>query len=246
MMPAGVVVASLLLGLGSLAATAGGAFAQDSASNAHLEISEVLPNAGAGREDALHEWVELRNTSDRALSLSGWTIEDNTARDALPDLELAAGAFAVIVADAAAATDAAAGALLLPIEDAKIGNGLANGGDRLLLRSPAGQVVAAVSWGSDTRHALVPAPRAGASIALGTDGWVINTTPSPGGDLVTPQLGTLLGDAATPTDEAEARFPLWAALLAGLGVPVAYLAMVRLDRQRLVGLRQQLAGWGRR
>ena len=47
-------------------------------------ISEVLANSGRAAEEPTHEWVELFNRSDAAVSTEGWQLEDNNAVDALP------------------------------------------------------------------------------------------------------------------------------------------------------------------
>ena len=127
-----------------------------------LLISEVLVNAGQGAEEAAFEWVELWNRSAQALSLEGWALEDNTAQDPLPAAAVPPGGFVLVVggADRAAsfAEQALAEVVIAMIDDGRIGNGLANSGDRLLLRDPSGTVVDALSWGDDRSITNLPAP----------------------------------------------------------------------------------------
>ncbi len=118
-----------------------------------LWISEVYPNAGQGRNDASYEWFELTSRSDAPIDLSGWMIQDNTSSDPLDGLVIAPGSSVVIGAGSESEQ-----ALDLSIEDGRIGNGLANAGDRLQLVDPGGRVVNAISWGNDRTHTTVKAP----------------------------------------------------------------------------------------
>ncbi len=119
-----------------------------------LVVSEVLPNAGQGNRGAAFEWVEIGNRSGSAISLDGWALEDNNARDALPAISVPAGGFVLLVgsqdgAEALTAALTAAGVEIGLIGDGRIGNGLANTGNHLLLIDPTGATVDGVSWGTD-------------------------------------------------------------------------------------------------
>ena len=130
-----------------------------------LVISEVPPNAGQGNRDAAFEWVEIENRSGSAISLDGWALEDNNARDALPAISVPAGGFVLLVgsqdgAEALTAALTAAGVEIGLIGDGRIGNGLANTGDHLLLIDPTGATVDGVSWGTDRSVTKSMAPPA--------------------------------------------------------------------------------------
>ena len=124
-----------------------------------VKISEVLANAGAGLDDAAHEWVELYNAGPESVELGGWSLADNVAADTLPPAALPPGAYAVVTAspDFQRQYPAFQGALLV-LADGRIGNGLANEGDRLLLVDEEGRPVDALSYGLDREFFEPPAP----------------------------------------------------------------------------------------
>lgn len=114
-----------------------------------VKINEVLPGPGV---DAVHEWMELYNAGPEPVSLDGWTIADNLSADPLPALVLPPGGFAVIAGS--------------NFEDGRLGNGLNDEGDRLILRDAAGLLVDAVSYGEDTGVFDPPAPAVGVGHSL--------------------------------------------------------------------------------
>jgi hypothetical protein len=124
-----------------------------------VKISELLANAGAGVDDAAREWVELYNAGPESVELGGWTLSDNVAADAMPPAALPPGAYAVVAAspDFRRQYPAFQGTLLV-LADGRIGNGLANEGDRLLLLDEEGRPVDALSYGVDREFFEPPAP----------------------------------------------------------------------------------------
>lgn len=110
-------------------------------------ITEVLPNP-RGLEPA-QEWVELYNASGAPVALGGWLIDDGddgVGVNVLPDVELAAGAFAVVVGarfDSSSPLDPAPApdALLIRLEGTLGALGLANSGEKLVLRDARGVLV---------------------------------------------------------------------------------------------------------
>ena len=122
-------------------------------------ISEVYPTAGQGRNDPAFEWFELTTASDAPISLDGWTIADNTAADPLDGVILPPHSSVVIGVSSQAAVG-----VIAAIADGRIGNGLANAGDQLRLINPDGEVVSAVSWGTDRTFDSIRAPTAEESI----------------------------------------------------------------------------------
>jgi len=124
-----------------------------------VKISEVLANAGAGSDDAVREWVELYNAGLESVELGGWSLADNVAADTVPPVALPSGAYAVVAAssDFRRQYPAFQGALLI-LADGRIGNGLANESDRLLLLDEEGRPVDALSYGVDHEFFEPPAP----------------------------------------------------------------------------------------
>ena len=122
-------------------------------------ISEVYPAAGQGRNDAAFEWFEVSNSSEVAVDLSGWTIADNRSSDPLDNLIIPPRSSVVVAGSAEAAEDVS-----FVINDGRIGNGLANAGDRLTLINADAEMVSAISWGNDRTHTDVKAPIPGQSI----------------------------------------------------------------------------------
>lgn len=113
-------------------------------------ISEVYP---AGRADG--EWFELSNSGETDINLEGWTIADEYGKDPLPPIAIPAGESIVIAASSDADVESSAA-----IEDGRIGRGLNDDGDVLILTNPAGAEHDRVSWGNET----TAAPKAGTSL----------------------------------------------------------------------------------
>ena len=151
-----------------------------------IRIVEIMPRPLVGEA----EWVELLNEGDTAVDLSGWRIGDERSTRGLWG-PLDAGARVVF---AAGALSGAAGDVR--VLAGRIGNGLNNDGDVVQLIGPDGTVVDSVEYGTGA----LPAPAAGASLALSPRVWVVNETPTPAGDRVTPALGTV--DVAPEASEA--------------------------------------------
>jgi hypothetical protein len=109
----------------------------------HLVINEVMANP-LGDEPA-QEWVEIYNDGSSPSSLGGVTLEDVGGRTVLPDVSLAAGAFALVVSEGFVEND---GVDPVPVEGTAIvrvpalgKSGLSNDGEPLVLRGPNGEVV---------------------------------------------------------------------------------------------------------
>jgi hypothetical protein len=154
---------------------------------AALQITEIFANAGAGQRDAAFEWIELHNPTDEAVSVGGWFIADNGGSDRLPAAEIAAGGY-LVVAGSVEAVDVEA----LVVEDGRLGNGLANSGDLILLIDPAGREVARVDFSGPP----LPLPEAGASLALVDGLWILNLEPTPGAAGSTGLLSRLDSDGS--------------------------------------------------
>jgi hypothetical protein len=98
------------------------------------------------------EWIEIYNDSSVAVNVGGWKIEDAFASDVLPaGITVAPGKFVVIAAASTTRTKwtISTDARFVSLEN-PIGDGLSNGGDRVLLKNTAGAIVDSVSWGTNT------------------------------------------------------------------------------------------------
>ena len=189
-----------------------------------LRITEIFASAGEGSRDSAFEWVEVHNAGQEPIDLTGWTIADAAAEDALPGGVVPPGGRLMI----GGSPEAAGGAVDVALEDGRIGNGLANGGDTVLLRDPHGRVTDEVVYGTGS----VPLPEEGRSIALTDEGWVVNAVPSPGVDAVTPVLEWLEEQPPPPDEVAdkpeepddEGGVPAWLVVVVAVAVPLTALA----------------------
>ncbi len=157
---------------------------------ARVVINEVLYDPIGDGPDAANEWVELYNAGSAPAVLSGWTFADAASAEALPDIVVEAGGFAVIAASGSFRTAYPQFTGSLVTLDGRIGNALNNDGDALMLVDATGAVVDAISWGANEsvlKPAISDVP-AGHSIerrVAGTDtndaaDFVDNESPSPG------------------------------------------------------------------
>lgn len=138
-----------------------------------------------------NEWVELYNGTQAAVNLGLWRIEDGFAIDTIPSgTILSPGKFMVV-----AATSTTRSLWSIPQDafvslNSSIGDGLANSGDRIILKNASGTIVDALSWGSNTsvfKPSATVAPY-GYSIwrkSLSSDtntaaDWFATSTPTPG------------------------------------------------------------------
>jgi hypothetical protein len=155
-------------------------------------INEVMYDPGApadGEGDG--EWVELYNAGLESVDLGGWSLADAASRDVLPSRVCGPGEFVVVAASDSFMKAYPSFSGTAVVLGGRIGNGLGNNGDRLLLLDASGAPVDAISWGRD-RSILgpsIPDVPAGHSIerqmaGIDTDSasdFVDNLAPSPGG-----------------------------------------------------------------
>jgi hypothetical protein len=149
---------------------------------AHIVLNEVLANP-LGPEPQ-QEWVELFNDGAVSAQLGGYVLEDIGGETLLPPVELAPGAYALLVNETFVEDDEldpapAPGTLLLRVP--KLGKGgLNNSGEPLKLRDSSGSVV--------SRFPAGPKVKPGKSVARvapdSPDGLLkgfVAADPSPGG-----------------------------------------------------------------
>ncbi len=129
-------------------------------------ISELQPHPASGGSDG--EWLELHNRTASAVVLAGWSLADTLGADTLPTLALPPGAHAVIAADEAVFRGLFPlfSGVVVTVADGRIGNGLADDGDRLTLRDGHGTAIDALSYGSDAAVFDPPAPAVAAGHSL--------------------------------------------------------------------------------
>ncbi len=156
-----------------------------------LVINEVEYDSVQSGSDAAYEWVELYNNASSPLELAAWTISDNMATDSIPAVTILANGFVVIAASEDFYTNypSFTGDIVF-VADAKIGNGLSNDGDRLILRDSAGMVIDQMSYGTDATVFDPPCPDVAAGHSLErepmgydtdqADDFVERAFPSPG------------------------------------------------------------------
>jgi hypothetical protein len=146
-------------------------------------IIEVLANP-AGSETT-QEFVELFNAGEEAVELAGWTLDDKTGKDVLPEAMLMPGAFALVVAEAYNPADGkdpapAQGTLLVRVSGRIGSDGLSNSGEAVHLVSPQGQIasqyggwvdVSATAWSGRSTKRISP------DACDAIDAW--SKTPSP-------------------------------------------------------------------
>lgn len=167
-------------------------------------INEVYYDAPQPGTDSSYEWLELYNPGDLTVEIFGWSIRDNGAEDTLPYIVLEPKGYAIVAATSDLFANfpslrglSSQGPLgptpepsLVFIRDGRLGNGLANNGDRLILKDASGQEVDSLSWGDDTSVFNPSIKRAppGHSIerarpglvGQGAGDFVDNSQPSPG------------------------------------------------------------------
>jgi len=154
-------------------------------------INEVQYDSVQSGTDSAWEWIELFNRTGGAIDIEGWEIEDNYGKDALPSLVLPPGGYGILAATRSFYENfpSYAGVIAF-VEDGRIGNGLSNEGDHLILRDASGKAIDALSYGDDNTimnpacskvaagHSLERCP-----VGVDSDGardFIDNTAPTPG------------------------------------------------------------------
>lgn len=118
----------------------------------YYDVGSVCGNDGGANPD---EWVELYNNNSFDVDLKDWSLTDNNDTTIIHSnsVSVPAHGYAVISKSANTWNTGCFNPPLSAIRvytGQKIGNGLANGGDRLILKNPSGFEIDAVSWGDDS------------------------------------------------------------------------------------------------
>jgi len=124
--------------------------AEPTPSVTQVVINEVEYDPPQEGTDSEWEWFELYNNTSSPITLSGWKITDNHNTDTIPDLTLPANGFAVVAATQSGFTTNYPGfsGLIVYIADGKIGSGLANSADMLILKDKEDNSIDQVNWGT--------------------------------------------------------------------------------------------------
>ena len=182
------------------------------ASSPTLLISEVEYDSIQSGTDSVYEWLELYNNTSSPMELTDWTISDNRSTDVIsPTVTIPVGGCMVIAASEDFYTNYPdfTGDIVF-IADGRIGNGLGNTGDRLILKDSEGTVIDQMSYGTDTTafdpacpdvaegHSLERSP---ANVDTDTaEDWIDQESPNPGSVTVpTPTPTATSTPTATPT-----------------------------------------------
>lgn len=148
-----------------------------------LLLSEIMSDPDVAGDNNLNEWVEVFNQGTNPVDLGGWVIADRHRGIPLPSLVVPPGEFAVIAAREAVLPDGIAFVRLA----GRIGNGLRNPGEAILLYAPDGTLVDAMSYGDNDSYGpgQPDAPPRGETLgrAFGDSGpgqWTLTLMPTPG------------------------------------------------------------------
>ena len=183
----------------------------------YYDVDSAHQNAGTENHN---EWIELYNAGPGAVDISGWIIEDDgpaVSADIIPSTPpIPADTFIVITPHSSTwgywlTIPSEAVKIVLTSTDTKIGNGLNNQSDRVILKDNNGIEVDAVSWGTDP-YAFgagngLTSTGPSKSIARKTKGvdtdspddWGVLDTPNPG---TNPHLPVSV-HTSTPTPNLE-------------------------------------------
>lgn len=139
------------------------------------------------------EWVEIYNPTDSTVNLKDWKIADSITERVISstDRNLGPGEFVILArADDVRAIWGIAVEKFIPI-GARIGSGLNNEGDSVILKNNEGSVVDQLSYGDDTTilDPSIPDAADGHSIERDPDG-VDTDSPADFVDRETPQPGS--------------------------------------------------------
>lgn len=118
-----------------------------------LVISEIYYDVASGRgTDPTHEWIELYNGTQASVDISGWKIQTAHSSSTIPaGTSIPQRSFAVI----SPATNLKSywtipSDVRIVTLNGPIGNGLARGGDAVILKNTSGTAIDGVSWGTST------------------------------------------------------------------------------------------------
>ncbi len=210
------------------------------------QITEVHAAAGRGSQDAAFEWVEIHNPGPDPIDLTGWGLADNRAEDPIPATTLAAGAYLIVGGSAALAGELPGDVQLVVVADGRIGNGLANSGDRVLLIDPSGEAIDGVSWGSDRTITVLAPPPGGQTLSRSAADWSAATASPGGAHQAAPMDGPAEAAPAPEPTESSPEAPPGpepAASTDAAAVPVPLLRVTEIFASAGMGSRDAAFEW---
>ena len=164
-------------------------------------ITEVLYDPMSNGSESDQEWMEVHNRLGVTVEAAGWTLQDNHGSDELPAFSLPPQGIAII-AGALHPSVKAGDVSVSRIANRALGNGLANTGDRIILRDGAGRVLDSLSWGNNRSIYDPPCSLVSAGHSLERRYPLAATASCPFVDNPAPSPGRLLR-IATPTPTAS-------------------------------------------
>ncbi|MCW1310130.1 MAG: NosD domain-containing protein, partial [Candidatus Nanoarchaeia archaeon] len=106
-------------------------------------ISEVYYDVDRGK-DPDNEWIILYNPHNEPIDISGWKIEDNYATDTIPQSPIIPPRGFAIISASSTTFDywkIPKNMVKIVLENKRIGNGLNNSGDRIILKDKEGNII---------------------------------------------------------------------------------------------------------
>lgn len=128
-----------------------------------------------------NEWIELYNATDNDIDLVNWTITDNNSTKTLPAIIIKKKNTLVIASKSTTWNFWTISSDKITLES-KIGNGLGNDGDRLLLKNSSNEEEDKLSYGNDTTYSSIVDVDEGHSLERVPAGssFIDQSTPTPG------------------------------------------------------------------
>lgn len=118
----------------------------------HLIFGEVYYDVDGDTkgEEFTNEWLEIYNPTGESVNIAGYTIEDNTDANTLPDVTIPAEGYVIVTASSTTADfwSFPEGVPVIVL-DTNIGNGLGNTGDSLFLWDEFDKIQDFLSWGTN-------------------------------------------------------------------------------------------------
>lgn len=166
----------------------------------HLVINEVLYDVTAAQNMSGQggsnrgEFLEIYNPTTSPINVHNWIIEDNTDNEILSNITIPAGGYLIVTgateAEFKAVWSVSGTTLFFQADNGTIGNGFANDGDLIRLKSNATTIVDQISWGNNPSvlNPALPDVATGHSLEREPDGidtdtkndFIDRATPQPG------------------------------------------------------------------
>lgn len=166
-------------------------------------INEIQYNPPQSGSEYGYEWFELYNTRDYPLSLIGWSISDNYGNDSISSVNISSHGFLVVAASSGFYENFPdyTGFIVL-VEDGRMGNGLGNEGEILIIKDSEDNVIDELSYGDNDSITSPPMNKVaeGHSMERRPAGstFIDNSEPTPGAGLPPPAPTSQPTPSASP------------------------------------------------